>query len=487
VSGLQLTNARLLGDDERMDVRIEEGRITAIAPAGTARNSAETIDLDGRILAPGIWDEHVHFTQWTVQRSRLDLSGAGSAAETLAIVRAALDDGAPEVLIGNGFRDGTWTEPTSLAAIDAATGEHPVVLISGDLHSAWLNSAAARRAGALPDASGVLREWDWFHVSHRLAAETAPSIEDFRAAAEDAARRGVVGIVEFDNQPNLIDWPARVAAGVDQLRVEASVWPERLEQAIGMGLRTGDPVDPTGLVTMGRLKVVVDGSLGTRTAYCWDPYPAHDAHAAHGCGVLSVPPEELRELLMRAREHGIAPAVHAIGDRANTLVIDAFEELGLPGVIEHAQLVRPEDFERFAALGIAASIQPEHAMDDRDIADRHWAGRTDRAFAFASLLEAGVELRFGSDAPVAPLDPWQAIAAATSRSRDGRVPWHPEQRVPLDVALASSMRGRSRPAVGDAADLVVLDADPYAVDSATLRELPVAGTLLGGRWTWRGL
>jgi predicted amidohydrolase YtcJ len=243
-------------------------------------------------------------------------------------------------------------------------------------------------------------------------------------------------------------------------------------------------VEPRGLITMGRLKVVVDGSLNTRTALCWDPYPGIDPFAPQACGVS---PAELRELLVRANAHGIGGAVHAIGDRANTEVIDIFAELGIPGVIEHAQLVRSEDFARFAPLGLVASVQPEHAMDDRDVADLHWKGCTDRAFAYASLHEAGATLRFGSDAPVAVLDPWVAIAAATSRSRDDRTAWHPEQRVSPDVALAASMRGRTRVEVGDVAALAILDDDPYAVSPERLRELPVAGTLVGGRWTWRGL
>jgi predicted amidohydrolase YtcJ len=155
----------------------------------------------------------------------------------------------------------------------------------------------------------------------------------------------------------------------------------------------------------------------------------------------------------------------------------------MAGVIEHAQLVREGDFARFARVGLVASVQPEHAMDDRDVADRHWAGRTNRAFAFGSLYEAGATLRFGSDAPVAPLDPWFAIAAATSRSRDERAPWHPEQRVPLGVALESSMRGRSVVRVGDVADIAILDADPRTVTPPQVRNLPIAATLLGGRCT----
>jgi predicted amidohydrolase YtcJ len=134
-----------------------------------------------------------------------------------------------------------------------------------------------------------------------------------------------------------------------------------------------------------------------------------------------------------------------------------------------------------------ASVQPEHAMDDRDVADRLWAGRTDRAFAFESLLVAGATLQLGSDAPVAPLDPWVSMAAATSRSRDGREPWHPEQRVVATAALAASTGGRSTIEVGSAADLVVTEADPLTASGDELRSFAVAGTLLAGRWTHRAL
>jgi predicted amidohydrolase YtcJ len=181
--------------------------------------------------------------------------------------------------------------------------------------------------------------------------------------------------------------------------------------------------------------------------------------------------------------------VHAIGDHANSLALDAFdslgeklfERLGIRGRIEHAQLLAAGDVSRFAELGIVASVQPEHAMDDRDVADRYWAGRTDRAFVLRSLLDAGVELAFGSDAPVAPLDPWVTIAAAVDRSKGGRDPWHPEQAISAKEAVAASTR--TRVAVGEPADLVVTDIDPLTAPGDRLRSMPVSGTLLGGRWT----
>ena len=481
-------DARLLSG-ERADVLVRDGRIAAMGAPGTVPAAgAERVPLDGRILAPGMWDEHLHFTQYAIQRRRFDISGARSAAEVLDAVRGALAGHPGGVFVGYGFRDGTWPDAPTRAGIDALGTGVPVVLISGDLHCAWLNSLAAAHLGLPTDDSGLVREGPWIDAAKDLGEGDSLTAAAFREAAEAAARRGVVGVVEYEHTDNLREWPARVAAGVTQLRVEAAVWPDRLDAAIAAGLRTGDPLDPLGLITMGRLKVVVDGSLNTRTALCWDPYPGLDpAHDGHACGISTVAPEELRGLLARARDAGIGAAVHAIGDRANTEVLDAFEALRMTGIIEHAQLVAERDFARFANLGLIASVQPEHAMDDRDVADRHWAGRTGRSFAFGSLHRAGVALRLGSDAPVAPLDPWQAIASATTRSRGDREAWHPEQAIPFEVAYAASTRGRLGIAVGEVADLAVLEADPATASRDELRALPVAATLVGGGFTWNAL
>jgi predicted amidohydrolase YtcJ len=482
-----LTGARVAGHEGLVDLLLADGRIAAIGPTGTV-DGAEPVDVAGRLVAPGMWDAHLHVTQYVVQRRRMDIARARSAAETVELVRAELATRtvAPgEAVVGYGFRDGTWPDAPTLAALDELGAAHPIVLISGDLHCGWMNTLGARRLGLEPGPAGVVREAPWIEAMGRLGEVEALTSADYLEAARAAASRGVVGVVEYEHADNQREWAARVAAGVDLLRVETSVWPDRLGAVIAAGLRTGDALEPSGLVTMGRLKVVVDGSLNTRTALCWDPYPGIPADHPHPCGIASVPVDELRGLLVAAREAGLEAAVHAIGDRANTEVLDTFEELGMRGIVEHAQLVAERDFARFAALGIVASVQPEHAMDDRDVADHHWAGRTGRAFAFASLHAAGVELRLGSDAPVATLDPWVSIAAATTRTRDGREPWHPEQALPFDVAYAASTR--SRVAVGEPADLVVLERDPAAASGDELRDFPVAATLLAGRFTWNAL
>lgn len=484
---ITLRGARPYGADP-VDILVRDGLIAAIGPAGSVEAEGEIIDVSGRFVGPGLWDAHTHFTQHVIRQNRVDLTDTTSAAEVLVAARRALDAGHPlmdGMLMGYGFRDGLWPEPASLAAIEAAIPEVPVVLVSGDLHCGWMNRAAATRLGVELDETGLLREGPWIETLHSFDETAALPAGSYHAAAVAAAARGVVGVVEFENTDNIAEWSARTADGVDSLRVEIAVWPDRLEEAIASGWRTGAQVDEQGLVSFGRLKVVVDGSLNTRTAWCWDPYPGMDPSHALSCGMESVPVSELRRLLELARDAGIEAAVHAIGDRANSEVLDTFGDLGMRGVIEHAQLVREDDFVRFAELGLIASVQPEHAMDDRDVADHHWAGRTGRAFAFGSLHRAGAELRLGSDAPVAPLDPWVSIAAATARSRGDRDAWHPEQRLPLDVAIAASVRSALE--VGQPADLVITDRDPYECDRDELREMPVAATLLGGRFTHRAL
>jgi predicted amidohydrolase YtcJ len=283
-------------------------------------------------------------------------------------------------------------------------------------------------------------------------------------------------------QWNLENWTRRTASGFDSLRVEFGIYTQHLDRAIELGMRTGRRINE--LVTVGMYKVLTDGSLNTRTAFCHDEYPGLEGQK-DSRGLQTVTPEELLPLMRRASDAGIIPDVHAIGDRANTLALDAFEQLGRGGRIEHAQLLSETDFERSAELGVVASVQPEHAMDDRDVADRYWGDKTGRSFALKSLLDAGAELALGSDAPVAPLDPWVTISAAVGRARDGRDAWHPEQAISVDAALTASTR--TRVAVSEVADLAVVERDPFTSTPDELRSMPVAATMLGGRFTYRSL
>lgn len=485
-----ITSARIAGpgrefriDDEPVDVFIEDGRIADIAPAAALRPRGQVLDAGGAWAVPGLWDNHVHTVQWALATERVALGGAGSAADAAAVMAAAapLPDGRK---VGAGYRDALWADAPSLDLLDRATGATPTYLINADVHSTWLNSAALQREG-FRSADGVLREEDAFEISRRLnAADAGRGDAAVSAAGERAAARGVTGLVDFDMAWNADAWPRRVAAGFFAHRVEFAVYPFDLERAIDEGLRTGDPHERPdapetgrGLIHVGSLKIISDGSLGTRTAACSHPY----AGEPENFGVLTVPPAELTDLLTVATGAGLSVAVHAIGDRAVTAALDAFTTTGAVGSIEHAQLVRHADLARFARLGVVASVQPQHAVDDRDLAGRLWDRQTSVGYPLQALRTAGVAVRFGSDAPVAPLDPWQAIAAAVTRTDDDREAWHPEERVALDEALAASTRTSLRP--GEPADIVLTGLNPRAASGADLRGMPVIATVLAGRVT----
>jgi predicted amidohydrolase YtcJ len=487
-----IANVRLTGGDrldafeaDPVDIHIAGGVIADIAPAGGLTRRGRVLDGQGAFVVPGLWDHHVHTVQWALAAQREPLGGAATAAEAARIMGGVpvLPDGRR---IGNGFRDALWPDAPTLDLLDAATGEIPTYLINADVHSVWLNSAALRREGFEPDETGLLREQPAFEVSRRLNEVDAAIADPLVVAmAQDAASRGVVGLVDLDMAWNEDSWARRLGAGFDLLRIEFGIYPQFLDRAIDEGLRSGDPVRgaSSDLVHVGPLKVITDGSLGTRTAACSHAYPGDP----HNHGMLTVDPQTLVDLMTRATGAGLSCAIHAIGDIANSHALDAFAVTGAWGSIEHAQLVAHADIPRFARLGVSASVQPEHAIDDRDITDSIWAGQTAQPYPLRTLADTGANLLFGSDAPVSPLDPWAAMAAAVFRTRDGREPWQPQQGVDAATALAASThRGSAdgaRIEPGARADLALCERDPLEASEPQLRGMAVTATLLAGRLT----
>lgn len=482
---VRLVPVRTAAPAEPVSLRLRDGVVAAIGHL-EPEPGERIIEADGRWAVPGLWDQHVHFTQWAQTFTRLDVSGTSDPQGVVEIVRAHLATmHGQDWLFGFGFRLTDWEREPTVAELDAVTGDRPVVLTSGDAHNGWLNTAALRALGA-PAVEGPMTEVPWFELMARVVERNA--VQDgevaVRNAVSGAAARGVVGVADFEFAEPLRAWSERAARGADALWVRAAVYPDHLDDVIASGLRTDAPLTPDGLVTLGPLKIISDGSLNTRTAYCHAPYAGGTDH-----GVQNHDRSELTELLRTATSHGLRAAVHAIGDAAAHEALAAFAASGANGSIEHAQLMTSEDIATMAALGLVASVQPGHLLDDRDVTAQLWPDRADRCFALRSMLDAGVRLRFGSDAPVSTLDPWHTMAAAVHRSGDARAPWNPAEAVTPAEALAASVDGASTVHAGQRADLVLLDRDPLAdtddsaAAAALLRAVGVEATVRAGRLT----
>lgn len=490
MTDLLIRDARLVpvqpGDtapDGPVDVLLHDGRVVDVRPGVARPDGVEEVEADGRWLLPGLWDQHVHLGQWTLASQRVDASAVGSVAEAVSLVaeRVAAAPGRPVITWGH--RPGGWGGECSVADLDEVSGVTPVVLIAGDGHHAWLNSAALAALG-LPARDGVVRENEWFAAYDRLTrlgddAGTSPAA--YRTVLDAAAALGVVGLVDYEFVGSVDDWVERWRQGCDPLRVRVATYADGLEDVIAQRRRTGDPLSDDGRLTMGPLKIISDGSLNTRTAWCCEPY-ADGALLEHPAGAANLTESELTALLARAHMSGLEVATHAIGDAAVTAALDAYAATGARGSVEHAQLVARGDVRRMAGLGIRASVQPGHLLDDRDLTELIWPGRSERSFAFRWMLDDGVRLCFGSDAPVSPLDPWLAVAAAVRRTADERPAWHPEQALTTREALAASVDGQPMVGVGSPADVVLLDDDPL-----TAPRPHVALTVVDGRPIHRDL
>ncbi len=463
----------------------------------TALPSPETVDLGGRCVLPGFTDSHVHFPTWAIAQRQLRLEGAASLDEALARVRERLE-GLPagRWLRGQGWRSTDWDTQPTREALDAVTGEVPAALLAKDYHSLWLNSAALARANGdllvhggvveldeRGEPTGVLREESAWRFKERYVETTDEEYLDaMRAGLRVAASRGVTAVHEKDGWLPAIPrlWQRLQDEDRLSLRVWQSVPHDRLDRLADLGVASGLGDDRLAL---GYLKVFMDGTLGSQTALMLD-----------GGGVEITSSEELAEIVRRGARAGWPVAVHAIGDRANRNALDAFEEtrtdwqpLGLRHRIEHAQCLAPEDVPRFAAIGVAASVQFSHAPSDRELAERLWAGRLDGAYAYRSLWDSGALVANGSDAPIEELDPWAGICAGVLRD------WRPEQALTVEQALEATTiaparltgdeRRRGKLLPGYLADLVVLDRDPLAIPADELPEVQVVATMVGGRWT----
>jgi predicted amidohydrolase YtcJ len=485
--------------------------VAPLVGAGT-----RVVELGGRLVVPGFNDAHVHFLSGGFGLLSVDLRDARDEAELVSRLGAY----ARTLPKGTWILEGNWDHerwpskalPTR-QLIDAVTPDHPVCVQRLDGHMALANSLALRLAGITRDTkdpdggtivrdaagepTGIFKDNAWELVTRAIPE---PSREMNRRAAlaalAEAARVGVTSVQDNSSVDALPTYLEMRAKG--ELTARLYVWryaTSALEPLLKAGVRTGLGDD---WIRLGALKILADGAMGSGTAAFFEPY-ADDPGTS---GLLLHPVEELDRLILAADAAGFQLAVHAIGDRANSLVLDAFEKaVAANGArerrfrIEHAQVVRKADLARFKRLGVIASIQPSHCIDDMRWAEKRIGHERARdAYNFRSFAAAGIPMAFGTDWFVEPLDPRLGLYAAVTRELpEGGPPggWFPEEKISLEDALDAYTRGsayaefaereKGTLAPGMLADLAVFAADLFTVAPRQILATPVDLTVVGGR------
>ncbi|WP_102127622.1 amidohydrolase [Deinococcus planocerae] len=445
--------AILVGGSRVLAVGTRE-EVSALAPR------ARVLDHRDLILTPGLSDAHIHLVSYGFSLSELGLHGARSVSEVQArVLQRVLNTPAGTWIRGGGFllSDLGLGEYPTVRALDEVSPHHPVLLYSRDLHLAWANSLALRLAGiseTTPDPEGgvivrplgTLLEGATELVAHAMPTPSeAEYLRAAKAGVDDLASRGYVSAhtmaFEAPEAPRALQTLA--ARGELPLRVWASLPHERLHLARDLGVGHSVPREgPGGLFQWGGVKFFADGALGSRTAWLHAPGFADRS----GTGIPLDSPDLIRELGTEALRLGLAPVTHAIGDRANTEVLDAYDTLrdlaarkNIPLRIEHAQHLRPEDIPRFR--GIAAGVQPIHLHADGPLIRTLLPHLTGTSYPFRSLREAGAILAFGSDAPVAPPEYRANFAAAITRRDDEGHPLAPHEALTEMDVLWAHTRG----------------------------------------------
>ena len=489
------------------------GRTADVRDAAARISKFETLDLAGRRAVPGFTDSHIHFVNYGLNLERVELTGAASLDVVQQRSGAAARAAAPgEWVRGWGWDHSVWSEPRfpDRHALDDVALHVPVALRRKDGHMTWLNTAALAAASVTattPDPPGGRIGRDThgmpdgllFENAQELVQRVMPAVTSEQA--ERAARRaqaelhrfGVTGIHVPEGAFAFRALQALDRSGDLALRVTMMLTYDGLDEAIETGLTSGFG---GAFLRVGPVKLFVDGSLGSETAAMLAPF-----ERSENLGILTVPEPEIERAVDRAARAGLACAIHAIGDRANRVVLDAFERTreawaprDLRQRIEHAQVLHPVDVPRFAQVGVIASMQPIHTTQDMDLVDRLWGERGRYAYAFRSLRDTGARLAFGSDAPVETPDPLAGLYAAVERRRhDGRPTgaWYAQERLTVletleaytvGAAYAAGLeRCAGRLAPGYWADLTVLTEDVVSAEPDRLSRARVAHTVVGGQ------
>ncbi|MFQ5615253.1 MAG: amidohydrolase [Anaerolineales bacterium] len=502
---------------------IDHGRILAAGSddqiLAEFEDRGDVENVEGRTIIPGLTDAHIHLQKYAFNLQKVDCETT-SLAECL---RRVSEQHTPPGgwILGHGWNQNEWADCDggvdgfpSAATLDEIAPDHPVYLTAKSLHAGWANTAALRQAGvtaqsADPDdgqiqhdargePTGILLEGAMRLVSSVIPKPANEQVaEAIREAQKTLWAMGITGLHDFDRRRCFFALQTLHGRGELGIRVVKSIPLADLPHAIEVGLRNKFGDD---FLRIGPVKAFADGALGPHTAAMFQPYEDEPDNR----GMLLLDAKGILEHGRAAVENGLGMAIHAIGDRANHEVIEAYAGLrafeaehGLPHPrhrIEHVQILQPEDIPRLAQLNVIASMQPTHAVSDMYTADRHWGKRAANAYAWRSLLEFGTRVAFGSDAPVESPNPFWGIHAAVTRRRADGSPgpngWRSGQRLTRLEAIQGYTTGAVHAArledrlgklsPGFLADLLVLDTDPFTCPPEAIREIRPAATMIGG-------
>ncbi|MEK7269314.1 MAG: amidohydrolase [Planctomycetota bacterium] len=507
-------------------VAVRGGRIVFVGTDAEARQwtgpATKVVNLAGATAVPGMTDCHAHLAAIGAKTMTLDLAGSASLDEMLARLKARVERAAAgEWVTGQGWIETFWKPPEfpTRRDLDRVSPRNPVLLFRIDGHGAVANSEALRLAGvgkgtpnppggeivrdaSTGDPAGMLVDGAIDLVSSRV--RSIERVDPDEAIVRGARRCVEAGWCEIHDAGGSAAEAERIARLVIEGKIRLRIYkavsgPSPASDAL---LRQGPPTpDPDGRFRLRAIKIVLDGSLGSRGAALLAPYSDHE-----GSGLLFHREEDLLPTLAQALRQGVQVETHAIGDRANRMALDVYEKAFAavpPGErkireprwrIEHAQILDPADIPRFARLGVIASMQPSHAISDLHFAPRRLGlERLAGAYAWKSLRQSGAVVAGGSDAPVEKGDPLVEFTAAVARkdlSGFSGPGWHPEQALSRDEALrlftsaaayaAFEESDRGTLAPGKRADLTVFSADIMTIPAASIPKARCLMTVIGG-------
>mgnify|MGYP000032392385 CR=1 FL=1 len=477
------------------------------------------IDLQGKLMLPGFIDAHTHFLNGGLALRSVQLRTCRTPEEFISRIAAKARELPPGSWVLNGDWDHEQFDPPVLPSrdwIDAVTPDHPVCVNRYDGHMVLVNSLALKLAGidrntVSPPGGEILRDprsGEPTGILKDAAADLVyavippPSLKEkmeaVRLALKEAAANGVTSVHDMSDASSFEVYQELLRAGELTARLYVYFQIPEIDSFLRLKIKPGFGHP---FLRLAGLKGFVDGSLGSATALFFEPYS--DNPAAYGLLAAHMFPEGIMEKRLRlADEAGLQVAVHAIGDRANALLLDIMEKIIRENGprdrrwrVEHCQHLRKSDMERFGRLGLIASVQPYHAIDDGCWAERKIGPeRVRTTYAFRSLQAAGAVLVFGSDWTVAPLNPLTGIyAAVTRKTLDGKNPggWIPEEKISLEEAIKGytiraayaefSEKEKGSLQAGKLADLVVLDRDLFRLKPDDILDTRVLLTMVDGR------